>query len=52
MATRQMFDTKTNRPAGTMEIPDDVLRAAALVEAWMRAHGATELHGLRLATGK
>jgi hypothetical protein len=49
MAKQQIFDTETNKPLGTLDIPDEVLLAAAKVYDWMRSHRAIELHGLRLA---
>jgi len=49
MATVEVVDTESNKPAGTISIPDDVLAAAAKVYAWMSEHRAIELHGLRLA---
>ena len=49
MAKHQVFDTETNEPVGELEIPDDVMEAAAKVEAWMKRHDAMVLHGLKLA---
>lgn len=45
----EVFDAKTSMPAGKVEIPDDVLEAAAKVYAWLRQHNAIKLHGLCLA---
>lgn len=45
----EVFDTETNLPSGKMEIPEDVLEAAAKVYAWLRQHNAIKLHGLCLA---
>lgn len=33
----------------TVDIPDEVLEAARLVEQWMVDHKATLLHGLKLS---
>lgn len=45
----QLFDSETGKPAGSVEVPDDVLKAAALVEAWLREHNCIALHGVMLA---
>ena len=44
---QQMF-TLAGYPAGSIEIPDEVERAAQLVYACMQENGAVELHGLRI----
>lgn len=44
-----VFNSETNLPVGEVEVPQDVLEAAARVEQWMKAHRCIALHGLTLA---
>lgn len=37
------------KPAGTIEVPDEIMKAAQLVYDWLTHHKAIELHGLTLA---
>ena len=44
-------DVESGEIISTLEIPDDVVEAAAKVEAWLKSMPATmQLHGVRLAT--
>ncbi len=49
-ATRHDLFDKHGRPVGTITIPDDIIKAAAHVYAWLRLQpaGAT-LRGLKIA---
>lgn len=52
MAKMPVVAVETDEPVGEIEIPDDVIEAAARVENWMRSqpHGeAIRLHGLMLS---
>ncbi|MDE2021269.1 MAG: hypothetical protein KGJ13_13115, partial [Patescibacteria group bacterium] len=50
MSKLMMHDAETGDPLGEVEIPDDILEAAAKVEAWMKIyHPGVILHGLKLA---
>lgn len=43
-----LFDEHTGRPAGEIEIPQEIIDAARRVETWMREHQCKRLHGLHL----
>ena len=52
MAKMPLIDDDSGRQVDEIEIPDEVLRAAALVEAWLKSQpmpNCIRLHGLQLA---
>lgn len=50
MTKLPVFDTESGRPLGEVEIPDDVIEAAAKVEAYLKTQPSSmTLHGVRLA---
>lgn len=50
MAKMPIYDTDSGKPVGEKYIPDDVIEAAAKVEAWLREQPiGMELHGVTLA---
>jgi hypothetical protein len=48
MALLQLFDGHSGKPIGSINIPDNVLSAAVLVEGWLRSVNGRHLGGLTL----
>lgn len=45
----QTFDSRTGRLHGEIDIPDDIVEAAARVASWMKTNNCTQLCSLQLA---
>lgn len=46
----QIFDSATNKVAGEVDVPDEIVEAACKVERWMQQNGCQQLCGLKVAS--
>lgn len=46
----QLFDDATGKPSGSIEIPDEIMTYARIVEVWMHENGVIAIRDISLRT--